>query len=59
MIVKGRSRDSAWYAIVDDDWPLIRSAFEAWLDAGNFTADGRQRRSLSELQAAHQGQSSA
>jgi RimJ/RimL family protein N-acetyltransferase len=49
QIVKGRNRDTAWYAIVDGDWPAIRAAFEAWLDPANFDDDGRQRRSLAEL----------
>lgn len=46
---KGRSRDTAWFAIVDDDWPPLRDAFAAWLDPDNLDADGRQRRSLLEL----------
>ena len=46
MIVKGRNRDTAWYAIVQQDWPAIRADFEHWLDPANFTADGRQRAAL-------------
>ena len=46
MIVKGRNRDTAWYAIVDRDWPAIRQSFEDWLDPGNFDSRGRQRRAL-------------
>jgi RimJ/RimL family protein N-acetyltransferase len=46
MIVKGRNRDTAWYAIVDCDWPAIRKAFEDWLDPANFDSEGRQRRAL-------------
>jgi len=42
MIVKGRSRDTAWFAMIDRDWPAIRTAFEAWLDPANFDAEGRQ-----------------
>lgn len=49
QVVKGRNRDTAWYAIVDDEWPAIRHGFEAWLAPRNFDGDGRQRRSLSEL----------
>jgi RimJ/RimL family protein N-acetyltransferase len=49
MVIKGRNRDTAWYAIVDDDWPAIRGAFEEWLDPGNFDASGRQLRRLSQL----------
>lgn len=41
-LYKGRNRDSAWFAIIDRDWPRIREAFEAWLDPANFDADGRQ-----------------
>ena len=52
MVVKGRNRDTAWYAIVDDDWPAVRDAFEAWLEPSNFDAAGAQRRSLRELTAA-------
>jgi RimJ/RimL family protein N-acetyltransferase len=49
MVVKGRNRDTAWYAIVDDDWPRIRNGFERWLAPDNFDASGRQRRRLAEL----------
>jgi RimJ/RimL family protein N-acetyltransferase len=49
MIVKGRNRDTAWYAIVDDDWPAVRAAFERWLAPGNFDAAGVQRQTLEEL----------
>jgi RimJ/RimL family protein N-acetyltransferase len=51
MVVKGRNRDTAWYAITDDEWPLVRAAFEAWLAADNFDADGGQLRTLGELRA--------
>lgn len=47
-VVKGRNRDTAWYAITDRRWPAINAAFEAWLAAGNFDEHGRQRRRLSE-----------
>jgi RimJ/RimL family protein N-acetyltransferase len=46
MIVKGRSRDTAWFAIIDRDWPTRKAAFEAWLDPANFDAEGRQRTRL-------------
>lgn len=46
VVYKGRSRDTAWYAIVDTDWPAIKTAFEAWLDPANFDAAGRQRKRL-------------
>jgi RimJ/RimL family protein N-acetyltransferase len=49
LVVKGRNRDTAWFAIVDDEWPAVRAAFEAWLADENFDADGTQKRSLAEL----------
>ena len=49
MVVKGRNRDTAWYSIVDRDWPVIRAGFEAWLDPENHDHEGRQRRTLGEL----------
>jgi RimJ/RimL family protein N-acetyltransferase len=50
MVVKGRNRDTAWYSIVDHEWPAIRANIENWLAPGNFDANGRQRRALSDLQ---------
>ena len=52
FIVKGRSRDTAWYAMTEEDWPRIRAGFERWLAPDNFDGEGRQRRSLSELRSA-------
>jgi RimJ/RimL family protein N-acetyltransferase len=52
QVVKGRNRDTAWYSILDGEWPAIRTAFETWLAPDNFDADGRQRTSLRELTAA-------
>ncbi len=46
QVVKGRNRDTAWYAITEDRWPAVRAAFRAWLARKNFDAAGRQRRSL-------------
>ena len=48
MVVKGENRDTAWYAMTDDDWPRIRAGMERWLDPSNFHADGRQKMSLKE-----------
>ncbi len=48
MIVKGRDRDTAWFSIIDDEWPAIRAAFEAWLAPENFDAAGAQRKSLAQ-----------
>ena len=46
MVVKGRNRDTAWFAIIAEDWPPLRQAFNRWLAAGNFDAEGRQRKPL-------------
>lgn len=47
MIVKGVNRDTAWFAMIDEDWPRIRAGYERWLDPGNFEVDGTQRAKLS------------
>lgn len=52
VIYKDRSRDTAWYSIVAEEWPRIRSALEVWLDPENFDAAGRQKRALETLRAA-------
>ena len=49
VIVKGHNRDTAWYSIIDSEWPEIDAAFQRWLSPENFDADGRQRRSLAEM----------
>ena len=46
-VYKGRNRDTAWYSVIDAEWPARAAAFEAWLDPANFDAAGRQRRPLS------------
>lgn len=46
MIVKGRNRDTAWYSMIDREWPRIRNAFEWWLRPENFDANGKQRHSI-------------
>lgn len=48
-VVKGANRDTAWFSLIDGEWPMLRSAFETWLAPDNFTADGRQRVALSIL----------
>jgi len=49
MIFKGRNRDTAWYSILDDEWPEVRGILEAWLDEGNFNHQGEARTSLFEM----------
>ena len=49
MIVKGRSRDTAWYAMLDGEWPARKAAFERWLASENFDGGGQQRQRLEEL----------
>ena len=46
MIVKGRSRDTAWFSMLDAEWPERKAAFERWLDPSNFDAQGKQKSSL-------------
>ncbi|MGN6276354.1 MAG: GNAT family N-acetyltransferase [Solirubrobacterales bacterium] len=48
MVIKGRNRDTAWFAITDGDWPRLRAAFEAWLAPENFDTQGQQKRSLEQ-----------
>ncbi len=49
MIVKGKSRDTAWFAMLDSEWPARKAAFERWLDPENFDAAGRQKRALGQV----------
>jgi RimJ/RimL family protein N-acetyltransferase len=49
MVYHGRNRDTAWYSMLDSEWPRARRAFERWLDPDNFDEQGRQRRSLVDL----------
>lgn len=49
MVSKGKNRDTAWYSILDDEWPAIRANFERWLAPENFDAEGRQVVSLASL----------
>lgn len=46
-VVKGRNRDTAWYAAIDAEWPALDAAFRRWLDPSNFDGQGRQQTSLS------------
>lgn len=49
MVMKGENRDTAWYSIIDKEWPQIRNAFECWLGPENFDHNGLQRRRLVEF----------
>ena len=48
-VVKGRNRDTAWFAAIDGEWQALKEAFRVWLDPANFDSDGRQRERLSDL----------
>ncbi len=50
-VSRGRNRDTAWFAIIDKEWPALKGAFDAWLAPENFDDAGRQKRALSELTA--------
>src|SRR5258705_2553064 len=51
VVYKGRNRDTAWFSIMDGEWPALRLAFEGWLAPENFDSDGRQRQSLSAMRS--------
>ena len=52
LVYKGRNRDTAWYAIIDKDWPQIRKGYQAWFDPANFDEAGQQKHSLATFIAA-------
>ena len=52
MVVKGKNRDTAWYAVTDTDWPKIQAGFKAWLSPENFDGKGRQQKTLQALREA-------
>ncbi|HET7850906.1 MAG TPA: GNAT family protein [Pseudolabrys sp.] len=56
IIAKGRNRDTAWYSMLDGEWPKRKSNYERWLAPDNFTADGRQKLSLSALNSGNAAQ---
>jgi RimJ/RimL family protein N-acetyltransferase len=49
VVFKGGNRDTAWFSIIDGEWPALRRAYQAWLDPANFDAEGRQRLRLEDL----------
>jgi RimJ/RimL family protein N-acetyltransferase len=51
MITRGHNRDTAWFSVIDSEWPALRAAFERWLDPENFDRDGAQRRTLASFRS--------
>ena len=51
MVVKGENRDTAWYSIIDREWPALKAAYQAWLSPDNFDANGKQIKRLEEFRA--------
>lgn len=49
LVMKGRNRDTAWYSMLDSEWPAAKAAFEAWLAPENFDQAGRQKRRLADV----------
>lgn len=49
VVYRGRNRDTAWYSVIDSEWPRLEAGFRRWLDPGNFDATGRPRSGLAEL----------
>jgi len=47
-IVKGRNRDTAWFSIIDSEWPTLKAKYESWLSPDNFDDDGKQKTRLQE-----------
>lgn len=52
IVSKGKNRDTAWYAMTNQDWPIIKAAFKAWLEPSNFDSQGNQKASLEEIRNA-------
>ncbi|AKH99031.1 acetyltransferase, ribosomal protein N-acetylase [Hoeflea sp. IMCC20628] len=52
IVSKGGNRDTAWFSMIDGEWPDLKAAFEAWLDPSNFDADSRQKRRLEDIRQA-------
>ena len=50
MVVKGKNRDTAWFSMLDHEWPAIKARFEAWLDPANFDTQGRQMKNMNDFQ---------
>jgi RimJ/RimL family protein N-acetyltransferase len=48
-VVKGRNRDTAWFAVIDKEWSALQAAYDAWLNPANFSGEGRQKEKLSDL----------
>jgi RimJ/RimL family protein N-acetyltransferase len=57
MVFKGGNRDTAWFAIIDKDWPQLAKAYDKWLDPSNFDATGKQQERLGKLIEKHRTQS--
>lgn len=51
LVAKGRNRNTAWYSVIDSEWPVLKQAYEAWLEPENFDASGQQIKKLEELRA--------
>ena len=48
-VVKGKNRDTAWFSIIDREWPALKKAYEGWLDPDNFDRDGVQKKRLEDF----------
>ncbi|KAK1529710.1 acetyltransferase [Colletotrichum paranaense] len=52
MVAKGRRRDTAWFSIIDDEWPVVKAGLETWLSEENFDENGKQRKGLKQCREA-------
>jgi RimJ/RimL family protein N-acetyltransferase len=55
MIIKGENRDTAWFAMIDRDWPVVGEAMRLWLGPENFDKDGQQKRRLEDIRREQRG----
>jgi hypothetical protein len=54
MIVKGKNRDTAWFSIIDGEWPQVKGAVEAWMEDSNFDENGKQKLRLEAIRASRE-----
>ncbi|SMC43359.1 GNAT family protein [Rhizobium sp. RU36D] len=59
MVSKGGNRDTAWFSIIDSEWPVVKAAFETWLSPGNFDESGHQLRRMDDIRAELAGETAA
>ncbi|MCY1249366.1 hypothetical protein D9M72_628930 [compost metagenome] len=51
MVTKGKNRDTAWFSIIDAEWPALKQAYQAWLERTNFDSEGQQKKKLEDFRS--------